>query len=195
VDGTEAPAGTAGYREAAAELVVQYEAVTFDRVHREALELLPPAPARALDVGAGTGRDAAALAARGYRVLAVEPTVELRVHREGFTWLTDMLPELSLVEGAFELIMLTAVWMHLDGGERRRAMARLVELLAPGGRLFLMVRHGPVPAGRLMHDVSADETTELAGRCGLTELLRAHRSDESGRAGVSWTHLVYQVRA
>ncbi|SCG08174.1 hypothetical protein GA0115255_123563 [Streptomyces sp. Ncost-T6T-2b] len=54
---------TAGYAEAADALAVQYEQVTFEDVHRDVLHLLPSAPARILDVGAGTGRDAAALAA------------------------------------------------------------------------------------------------------------------------------------
>ncbi|WP_367620994.1 class I SAM-dependent methyltransferase [Streptomyces olivoreticuli] len=56
----------------------RYASVPFEKVHGGVLDLLPPAPARAVDVGAGTGRDAAALARRGYRVVAVEPVGELR---------------------------------------------------------------------------------------------------------------------
>ncbi|MFH8882192.1 hypothetical protein [Streptomyces californicus] len=62
-----ADGSTAGYAEAADALAVQYEQVTFDEVHRDVLHLLPAASARVLDVGAGTGRDATAPAARGYR--------------------------------------------------------------------------------------------------------------------------------
>ncbi|MFX5622495.1 class I SAM-dependent methyltransferase, partial [Acinetobacter baumannii] len=68
---------TDGYAENAAALTVQYESITFDDVHRDILHLVPAAPSSAIDIGAGTGRDAAALAARGHQVLAVEPTVEL----------------------------------------------------------------------------------------------------------------------
>lgn len=74
------PNGTQGYGETADLLVTQYESRTFADVHRGVLPLLPAAPARALDIGAGTGRDAAALAALGHTVLAVEPTPAMRAH-------------------------------------------------------------------------------------------------------------------
>ena len=63
---------TAGYAENAAALIEQYERLTFEEVHREVLSLFPVRPGRVLDIGAGTGRDAAALAARGHMVTAVE---------------------------------------------------------------------------------------------------------------------------
>ncbi|GAA0701593.1 hypothetical protein GCM10010193_65530 [Kitasatospora atroaurantiaca] len=190
------PAGTAGYREDAGELARQYESVTFEKVHREVLHLFPEAPARVLDLGAGTGRDAAALAARGHTVVAVEPTVELRVHEAaGFTWLSDSLPELREVAGKFDLVLATAVWMHLDPAERGRAMRRVSELLAPQGRVLLLLRHGPVPQGRRMHPVSADETVALAGEFGLVEVHRSERADAHGRTGVSWTHLGLDLKS
>ncbi|MGQ3357308.1 MAG: class I SAM-dependent methyltransferase, partial [Phreatobacter sp.] len=70
-------ASTAGYAEEAENLARQYESVTFEEVHAPLLHLLPLS-GRALDIGAGSGRDAAALAARGFAVTAVEPTAELR---------------------------------------------------------------------------------------------------------------------
>ncbi|MFE2409972.1 SAM-dependent methyltransferase, partial [Kitasatospora sp. NPDC059408] len=60
------PSGTAGYGAEAQALALQYESVTFAEVHREMLHLFPAPPAAVLDVGAGTGRDAAALAALGH---------------------------------------------------------------------------------------------------------------------------------
>lgn len=184
-------ASTAGYREEAPRLVEQYESVGFDQVHREVLGLLPEQPVDVLELGAGTGRDAAALVARGHRVTAVEPTVELRVHQgPGITWVVDELPELTRVTGEFGLAMATAVWMHLDQDERRRAMRRVAELLAPGGRFVLTLRHGPVPPGRRMFEVTVDETVALGAESGLTEVYRGGRADGHDRAGVSWSQLV-----
>lgn len=54
-------AGTAGYGEASDLLADQHESVTFAEVHREVLHPFPARPSRVLDLGAGTGRDAAAL--------------------------------------------------------------------------------------------------------------------------------------
>ncbi|MFJ9695527.1 class I SAM-dependent methyltransferase [Kitasatospora sp. NPDC101183] len=195
------PAGTLGYGEAADELAVQYESVTFTEVHGELLAHYPPAPAAVLDLGAGTGRDAAALAALGHRVLAVEPTPELRAHGErlhagsGVRWLADALPELPAVrEGGerYDLILVTAVWMHLDPAERRSALRTVGALLAPGGRLSLTVRHGPVPAGRRMYNVPAEETPALAREFGLRVVHRASRQDLHGRGGVHWTLFVLE---
>ena len=61
--------GTEGYGESADALVKPYESLSFADVHREILPLIPTTPSRVLDVGAGTGRDAAALAA--YRAMLI----------------------------------------------------------------------------------------------------------------------------
>lgn len=157
------PNGTQGYGETADVLVTQYESRTFADVHRGILPLLPAAPARALDIGAGTGRDAAALAALGHTVLAVEPTPQMRAHGQrlhpspAIEWLDDSLPELARV--------------------RER-----------GGRFDLSLRHGPVPAGRRMVDVGSAETRALATRHGLSTVYRRYRPSSTPTAcgGTCW---------
>ena len=194
------PPGTAGYGESAAVLVRQYEGLAFADVHRDLLPLLPVPPARTIDIGAGTGRDAAALADRGYAVTAVEPTPELRDEAQrlhagaAIRWIDDALPDLEQVVALgerFDLVLLSAVWMHLDPPERRRAMTRVAGLLAPGGVLSLSLRHGPVPAGRRMFEVTAAETRALAEAEGL-----ATRHDSEAAAllngpEVWWSRLVF----
>jgi len=77
--------GTEGYGETADALVEHYEGLTFADVHRDTLHLIPKTPGRVLDIGAGTGRDAAALAAlddalhlqRAQLLLEVGATVDL----------------------------------------------------------------------------------------------------------------------
>ena len=54
--------GTEGYAEQAEALVEQYESLDFAENHRLILHLIPTSPCRVLDVGAGTGRDAAGFA-------------------------------------------------------------------------------------------------------------------------------------
>ncbi|MFE0460770.1 class I SAM-dependent methyltransferase [Kitasatospora sp. NPDC058965] len=194
----------AGYGAAARELVEQYESVSFAEVHHEVLHLYPDRPSAVLDVGAGSGRDAAALAALGHRVTAVEPTPELRVLGEQrharwpIAWVDDELPGLPVLAARperFDLVLLTAVWMHLDRAERAAAMATLAALLRPAGRVVLSLRHGPVPPGRRMFDVTAAETVELAAEHGLALLHRAERGDLHGRGGVSWTWLGFAAAA
>ncbi|MFI0968235.1 class I SAM-dependent methyltransferase [Streptomyces sp. NPDC021080] len=195
---------TAGYGEAAEALAEQYESVTFNEVHREVLHLFPSRPSSVLDVGAGSGRDAAALASRGHWVVAAEPTAELRalgrrIHADQeIEWVDDALPELpglTAQERRFDLILLTAVWMHLDERQRTSAMARLVSLLESEGRVVLSLRHGPAPAGRRMFPVSAEETISLAQSHGLDVVHQAQREDPHGRPGVAWTYLGLQLDA
>ena len=189
----------AGYDADAAALAAQYESITFERVHRSVLHLFPQPPGNVLDIGAGSGRDAAALSRLGHHVTAAEPTYELRCEGQRIhatvpiDWVDDQLPELNIVrrlEKRFDLILLTAVWMHLSPSEREAAMATVASLLVQGGLVSMSLRHGPVPVGRRMFEVSANETIELGAQCGLSCLQRSEQDDAQGRADVCWTFVV-----
>ncbi|MFJ6013213.1 class I SAM-dependent methyltransferase [Streptomyces sp. NPDC092952] len=204
-DGTgPGPGVQAYYAQSAESLAERYESVSFEQVHAALLDLLPEAPARVLDVGAGTGRDAAALARLGHRVVAVEPVAELRrvaerLHgEEGISWRRGALPELADLDGefngGFEAVLLSAVWMHLLPEERPVALRRLAELLAPGGVLLISLRRGEPPQDRRMFDVPADEVAEQ-GRAAGFEIVRhaGGERDRLGRDDVSWEALALRV--
>lgn len=193
-----APAGTAGYGSRATQLAAQYESVTFEAVHRDVIHLFPRSEADVLDIGAGSGRDAAALAARGHRVIAVEPTPELRHEGQrlhampNLEWVDDHLPMLRVMRSRpkrFDLILLTAVWMHLDKAERKTAMFAVAELVNAGGLIVMSLRHCPVPDGRRMFDVSADETIALGMQAGLQQHHYSKREDMLGRGDVTWSFI------
>ena len=193
---------TAGYAEQADGLLVRYEARSPEAVLAGFLPWLPPGPAEVLDVGAGTGRDAAYLARLGHQVVAVEPVRELRegaqrLHPEPITWVDDALPSLSSLDGRapFAFVLANAVWMHLDASERAEAMARIAALLGVGGRFALTLRHGPVPQGRRMFPVSGEETAALGAQHGLVvkrQERRASLAPENVARGIAWTQLVLQ---
>jgi SAM-dependent methyltransferase len=194
--------GTGGYAENAETLVDQYETLSFEFVHRDAFGLFPASPGLVLDIGSGTGRDAAGFAALGHRVVAAEPTAELRSAAERLhpsdhiTWVDDALPDLPVVtvRGEYhDLIMLCAVWMHLDEDERRAAMPIVADRIAPDGVLVIYQRHGPVPDGRRMFEVTADETIALAEGQGLKTILRMEdKPSQLGQAGVYWMQVVFR---
>lgn len=191
-------ASTAPYSEKADALARQYESVSFEDVHGDVLDLLPPPPADALDIGAGTGRDAAALAARGYRVTAVEPTPEFRaigrkLHGDtAIAWIDDALPNLQDVPGRFDLILLSGVWMHLAVEERTRAMARVAPMLRAKGVMVLSLRHGPIPPGRIMFEVTPAETIALAAAQGLETIYSGERPGRLDQPGVWWDRLAFR---
>ena len=195
--------GTEGYAEEAAELFKLYESIPAADAHRAVLHLIPTAPGSILDIGSGTGRDAAWFAAQGHRVVAVEPTDAMRLPAMALhpspliEWLDDSLPDLALLRARderFDLVMLSAVWMHLDAEQRRQAMPNLTALLRAGGVMIMKIRHGPVPVGRRMFEVLPEETIELARTQSLHPVLsvRTESSQEvNRRAGVTWTNLTF----
>jgi len=199
--GGAAISGTEGYAEEAPELLRIYESAEFAEVHAAVLPLIPRTHSRVLDVGAGTGRDAAAFAEMGHSVVAVEPTDEMRLpamklhSSPAITWIKDSLPELAaLKDETFDLVTLSAVWMHFDADQRTRGMTRLTALLRDGGTLILSLRHGPIPPGRRMFEVSGDETITLARQHGFTNVLNVNepsRHEVHRLTGVTWTRLAF----
>lgn len=196
--------GTQGYDQQVEAFFARADAIPFAEKFADVAHLMPAAPARVLDIGAGSGKDAFDFATMGHRVLAVEPTPVLlagaiaRHAHPAIAWLDDGLPDLAATRArgeTFDLILLSAVWMHLDEGQRQRAMPHVARLLAEGGMLILSLRHGPVPFGRRMFEVSAEETIDLARAEGLGVRLQQERGSiqaANRAAGVTWTILAFE---
>lgn len=108
---------------------------------------------------------------------------------------TPWWPSSPSQNSSFDTIMLSAAWMHFDESERHAGVTRLASLLSPGGVMVLSLRHGPVPVGRRMFQVSGEETIELAGQHGLRPVLnvRTESIQALNRAdGVTWTRLAFR---
>lgn len=94
--------------------------------------VLPPAPSRILEVGAGDGAISLALAARSYEVTALDESLETRagglvrwveqdfLHYDG--------------EGAFDVVLFTRSLHHMAPLDD--ALDRAIQALAPGGRVI-----------------------------------------------------------
>ncbi len=188
------------YEQNARQLVDQYESLTFEQVHAGLLGLLPPPGSTILDVGAGSGRDAASLASRGYDVVAVEPSHAMRAHARALhqspriTWIDDSLPDLAQVRRlglTFDLILLSAVWMHLPPATRERALRKMAMLLAPNGRIAISLRIGEPDVARAMYPVKLHEVSAFANALGLRLISAMDTPDKLGRSSVSWTTAVF----
>ncbi len=184
----------------------RYESVTFEKIHPHVIEILQQMKQNpfVLDVGAGSGRDASWFAGRGYEVVAVEPSEKMRheaqkLHADSaIQWVDDSLPSLTAVHRlgiSFDLIMLSAVWMHIKPDDRARAMRKLVMLLSPGGHICFSLRIGPNDPDREMYDVTEHELDALAREHGLckTLLSGAPTQDQLGRENTSWIPVVYKL--
>ncbi len=193
---------TAWYDTHAETVVSRYENVCPHEIYRWCAHLFPPALATALDIGAGSGRDAAFMALKGYDVLAVEPsqrmrTVGARLHAEAnFQWVDDRLPSLAKVTSyglSFNLILMNAVWMHIAQHDRPRSFRKLVNLLKPGGLLLMIIPKGHPDTNRGFFPVSGHEIETLArGHGAYTECYEVS-ADLGGRDQLQWENLAIRL--
>lgn len=194
----------AGYAADASALIPRYDAVRPDQKLAHVAHLLPRAPSRVADVGAGTGVDAAWFAAQGHSVLAIEPTQEFReagqrLHPSAsIEWLDDSLPSLRKALSTrerFDLVLMCAVWSHLPEDARTEALANATRLLAPAGTLILSVRHGPSAPSRPTYAASADQVVALANQQGLDNIFHCEADSVQAvnrAAGVTWSWLAFR---
>ena len=189
---------TAYYDRHATELADAYESISFERAHPELVTLLSSGPPiRVLDVGAGSGRDAAWMAGRGHAVTAVEPSANMReigqrLHGDPrIVWANDSLPLLSRLGGEqYDLIALSAVWMHIPPRNRAASMQRLSTLLGPHGSIYFTLRLGPADRGRSIHGVSFQEIEALANKHKLKARILGESPDLLSRSAIRWQRVM-----
>jgi SAM-dependent methyltransferase len=184
--------------------VERSEAVSSEKLFGPFIDMFPPTPARIVDIGAGTGRDAAWLSQRGYEVTAVEPVAALRevgmsLHAtDRIDWREGTLPDLVLSpapEHGFDVALLSAVWQHLDDGDRVRSMPNIADLIVVGGLVLISLRQGFSASSRTLHHASADATIDLASAHGLRveRKVRIESMQAADRAaGIYWTWLAFR---
>ena len=190
------------YTQNAKILFERYSSLDAESLHSSWSSQLPSTPGLACDIGAGSGRDANWLAGRGWDVIAVEPNQALRdlasanAHSR-VQFMDDALPGLNKLRATshrFDLILLSAVWMHIPPKERERAFRVISDLLAPGGMLVMSLRLASVeqPERGFFH-VSADEVAGYAARRAIAVVQQTEEPDALGRAEVSWRTLVLKM--
>ena len=94
---------------------------------------------------------------------------------------------------SFDLILLSAVWMHVPTADRTRAFRKLVTLLKPGGCLATTLRPGPAEPERSIYAVSQAEIERLSREHGAFVEIATESKDELGRGALNWTQLVVRL--
>jgi hypothetical protein len=93
----------------------------------------------------------------------------------------------------FDLILLSAVWMHVAPQDRDRAFRKLVTLLKPGGIIAITLRVGPSETERGFHPVSKAEIERLARERGAFVERSIESQDELGRLDVRWIQIAVRL--
>ncbi len=194
------------YEDRGEQLALRYEAVSspVSRFFRVAF----PEGARVLDVGAGSGRDLAALTAAGYDAFGVEPSSTFReaafaAHPDLAGRIVDgALPNLGRPHGGnFDGILCSAVLMHLGEADLFDAAFTLRGLLKKGGRLLLSLPRartdvgadGRDAEGRLFTPYTAEYVQLLFERLGFQSIGRWDTEDALCRAGTGWFTLLLEL--
>jgi SAM-dependent methyltransferase len=196
------------YRSHAAELSERYEAVASPVARYFPLAFVTGS--RVLDVGAGSGRDLAALVAAGFDGHGIEPTDEFREaalqhHPElAGRLLAGALPDLGEpFGGQFDGVLCSAVLMHLAEADLFDAALAIRRILKPHGRLLLSIpaARDDVGAderdahGRLFKGYAAEELQLLCERLGFQRIGRWDNDDAQQRSGIRWTTLLLELQS
>lgn len=180
----------------------RYDGVTFESVHADVASWLPAVGAAVLDVGAGSGRDARALAMRGLRVVAVEPSAAFRQLAQGpkdhgIEWIDDRLPDLSSLRAEdrrFAFILCSAVLMLLPQHLLSPSFGAMAQLLETGGILAINLRN-PVSGepAELVYAHSDEQILAAAREAGLGLIRQNVASDALGRESHRWRAFIFST--
>jgi len=102
-------------------------------------------PGRTADIGCGSGREVAWLAANGFPAAGYDPSEgllrEARSRYPRLEFAAAALPDLTGVpDGSFDNVLCETVIMHLGRAAIAPSVARLLAILRPGGVLYLSWR-------------------------------------------------------
>ncbi len=192
------------YDDNAEEIARGYEEVDMRGVVDRVASYLPPG-GRILELGPGSGRDAACLLDRGFDMYAVDGSEPLlaaaaRLHPELDGRLRHcVLPgRLPFEDETFDGSISLATLMHLYRPDLPGVFAEIRRVLRPGGVAVISVStqrsglndHGDDARGRHFTVLSGDEWARLITEAGFTIRTRWDNADVAERAGIAWTTLV-----
>jgi len=195
------------YSKHAGTLSERYNRLDPEDVHQSWKHLIVNKNGLALDVGAGSGRDSRWLASHHWDIVAVEPCKNLRefaqenntISSSSITWIDDKLPDLKKVRAldySFNLIVVSAVWMHILEKDRKRSFRILSDLLAPDGILVITLRHGTNAnenSERNFYQVSREELEHFARQRAVISVSSSYDPDKLNRNDVKWETCVFQL--
>ena len=205
----------------AADYVALYEGADMSTLHRLLLRYLPER-CRVLEIGCGSGRDAAFLLAHGYDVTATDaspsmlnlaaqrhPELASRLHLLSFPTSTTKQPNPSTLlragnsttapQAPYTAILSVAMVMHLTDAELRECAAQWRDLVEDEGVLVISAstgRPGLVQlredTGRLYCERTPEELLAMFKQAGFTCIATHPLSDLLNR-DIQWTVLILRA--
>lgn len=192
------------YETHSAELSKRYETAEVDLLHQRLLDTFPKG-SHLLEVGCGSGREAAFLMERGYSVNCIEASgtmisraIELHPELKGLI-ITCRIPEECPVAGkTYDGIYAIASIMHLEKQEVLSALELFYSLLVKGGKLLFSVplsrpdlkESGYDSKGRYFLLLSEKEWINIIQNTGFYHIITSTNPDGMGRKEITWLNCI-----
>ncbi len=192
------------YNEHASEVAAMYEVVDFRSLRDRFVAMLVPG-ARILDVGSGSGRDAAALVAAGFDVTMVDGSAGLlreaqRLHPElsGRTHCVALPGTLPFGDDSFDAVTAWAILMHLERDELPATFAEIARVCRPEGVFAYSVNtqrsgldeESRDDRGRRFTCTSRQEWERYHATAGFRTEMAEETEDIVGRPGIRWVTFI-----
>jgi 2-polyprenyl-3-methyl-5-hydroxy-6-metoxy-1,4-benzoquinol methylase len=194
------------YRNNAQECLDRYEAATMGALYAMLRGLVHPG-CRVLEVGGGSGRDAAFLASVGCDVTytdgceemvrgALERHPVLKEHSRLAAF--PLMPNDLLLSERFDVVLCIAVLMHLQDAELRATVAQIAQMTVPYGCVVTSHPTGRTglvayrdPTGRLFRERADADVMDSFFSAGFALEARNVEKDSLGRTDLGWiTHVL-----
>jgi SAM-dependent methyltransferase len=195
------------YDNHAGEASARYESADMSRLHAMLLRHLPQKGASVLELGCGSGRDAAFLQASGYDLTAVDASPGMvaeaaRIHPElagRLSCAAVPFPEDSpLLRRSFDAVFSNAMFMHIPDHDLPLVVEQVRRMMRPGGVAIISVSvdrgglaDGRDRTGRLFRERQPDELRKVFERRGLSFVAQSCSADSLDRPAIRWITLVF----
>ena len=194
------------YEQNAAELSVKYESVSLDSFH-QALNEYFDSGSCLLEVGCGSGRDAARAVASGFDVAAIDASRKLlsearKLHPEldGRLFQLTLPCQLPFADKTFSGFYSVACLMHLSSDDLRSVMSEINRVVRYGGLVSVPacrpdINHsGLDEKGRVFNMMPVSEWLRLFAASGFIGSVGPEEPDSLGRDGISWVTISLKNR-
>ncbi|MDD3148702.1 MAG: class I SAM-dependent methyltransferase [Candidatus Riflebacteria bacterium] len=192
------------YEQNASELGRRYETTALDTFHGLLQQNCRPG-ARLLEIGCGSGRDAARAIAAGFRIAAIDGAENLlkeavRLHPELAGCLHHLLlpARLPFADASFDGFFSVACLMHFNENAIGQILSEASRVTVAGGSGLVSVPAGrsDIDAGgldqhgRVFNVMPADNWVSLCRQHGFTAETGPVEPDSLGRPGISWVTFI-----
>ena len=149
-----------------------------------------------IDIGCGSGRDAATFASRGYRAVGLDASEELAKIAERHTGIHVIVADMAgwICEKPYDGIWSCASLLHLRDNELKMFFRNLQENLKVGGAIFVSVKSGIETGiddkGRFMRNFTKKELEDLLRIAGIEVKEQWETEDQFSRNGFSWINVI-----